>query len=102
MIKLFSVLGFLTLLSACDCNQVVQGMVVDQETGKPLINASVTNQYKAYDKTVTDSTGRFVLSSISGGFRCPPMELVVEHPGYKKLETSIPAGGDKTIRLEKE
>ena len=97
-------LGCMFFLSACgDCVQNVSGSVVDATNGLPLEGVKVFKKQKTHDKYVTDSTGHFKLSSISGGFfTCPPMEIVVEHPGYKKLETSIPTGGEKMIQLKKE
>ena len=91
----------LTLLPSCDCLQRVTGTIVDKETGAPLQGVTVYNKNKDWNKITTDSSGHFELSSISGGFRCPPMEIVVENTSYKKIVTKIPAGGEMIIQLEK-
>ncbi|WP_210463798.1 carboxypeptidase regulatory-like domain-containing protein [Rufibacter roseolus] len=91
----------LLFLTSCDCYQRVQGKVVDLKSGLPLENVSVSNPVKENFKTETDSLGQFELAGISGGFSCPPMSVVVEKAGFKRLETSIPAGGFQVIKLEK-
>ena len=92
----------LIFLTSCDCYQQVQGTVIDKETGIPLQGVTVFNKTKEWSKTTTDTTGHFELSNISGGFRCPPMTIVFENTSYKKYETSIPAGGQRIVKLEKE
>lgn len=91
----------ITLLTSCDCLQRVTGTIVDKETGAALQGVTVYNKNKDWNKITTDSSGHFELSSISGGFRCPPMEIVVENANYKKFEVKIPAGGEMIIQLEK-
>ena len=88
-------------LTSCDCYQTVNGTIVDSETGKPLKNISVFNNDKKNCNTTTDTSGYFKLSKISGGFNCPPMTIIVNENGYKKIEISIVSGEKKTIRLEK-
>lgn len=89
------------LLTSCDCNQTVSGTIIDSETGKNLNSITVYNKNKSWSKTKTDMSGHFQLSNISGGYGCPPMIVVVEERNYKTIETSIDAGGQKEIRLEK-
>ncbi|MCP9768573.1 hypothetical protein EGI22_11665 [Lacihabitans sp. LS3-19] len=102
MTKILNILIGLSILTSCDCYQRVTGTVIDKETGKPLQGVSVCIKNKDWNKTTTDSTGHFELSSISGGFRCPPMTIIVENINYNKHETSIPEGGQEIIKLEKE
>lgn len=89
----------LTFLTSCDCYQRVAGTVVDKETGRPLQGVTVYNKYKNWIKTTTDTTGYYELSSISGGFRCPPMTVIAELKNYNKVEVKIPAGGQETIKM---
>lgn len=102
LLKLTTILIGLTFLTSCDCLQRVDGTVIDKETGKPLQGVTVYNKSMEWRKTTTDTTGHFELSNISGGFRCPPMTIIVENTNYKKYETSIPAGGQEIVKLEKE
>lgn len=81
--------------------QHVSGIVKDLNTNQPVIGATVyKKQRRLPTETVTDSTGRFEWSGISGGlFHCPPMDVIIEHPDYKTVETSIGPGGFKEINL---
>lgn len=102
MTRLTTILIGLTILTSCDCYQRVAGTVIDKETGSPIQGVAVYNKSKEWSKTTTDTAGHFELSNVSGGFRCPPMTIIVENTNYKKHETSIPAGGQEIVKLEKE
>jgi hypothetical protein len=91
----------LTFLTSCDCYQRVEGTVIDKETGKPLQGVTVYNKNKEWSKTTTDTTGHFELSNVSGGFRCPPMTVIADFKNYDKVEIKIPAGGQKTIKMQR-
>ncbi len=101
MTRITIILIGLTFLTSCDCLQRVAGTVVDKETGIPLQGVTVYNKNKDWVKATTDTTGHFELSSISGGFRCPPMTVIAEFKNYDKVEIKIPAGGQDTIKLVK-
>lgn len=81
---------------------MVQGKVIDDRTGIPISNVLVYNKNKIGDSTTTDESGNFELSSISGGFRCPPMMVIAEKNSYEKTETSIEVGEKNQIRLKSE
>jgi protein TonB len=100
--KLLTILIALTILSSCDCYQLVNGTVIDKKTGKPLQGVTVFNKNKDWIKTTTDKTGYFELSNVTSGFGCPPMTIVVETTDYKRTETTIPAGGQEIVKIEKE
>ncbi|HKC69218.1 MAG TPA: hypothetical protein VKG26_13360 [Bacteroidia bacterium] len=90
------------LLSACDCNQIANGTVVDADTQKPLDSVFVYNQNRSANKTYTDTSGIFMIESISGGlFGCPPMEVVVEKAGYEKQILKINCCDIENIALKK-
>ena len=89
------------LMISCDCHQVVKGIVLDNETKKPVKNALVFIKNKERRKTTTDSLGKFKLSNVSGGFRCPPMNIIIDHNNYKLEEAEIEAGGFSKIELTK-
>ncbi|MEC4005232.1 carboxypeptidase-like regulatory domain-containing protein [Flavobacterium sp. SUN052] len=99
MTKIVTIIIGLTLLTSCDCYQRISGIVIDKETGRPLAGVTVYNKSKVQNKTTTDSIGHFELSSISGGFRCPPMNIVIKADNYKTIESSIPPGGQDIIKL---
>jgi hypothetical protein len=91
----------LIFIVSCDCYQRVAGTVIDSETGRPLQGVAVYNKKKEWNNTVTDTSGNFELSGVSGGFRCAPMTVVVQHPGYQTNETRIPAGRRDTLKLSR-
>ena len=87
-------------VTSCDCWQRVSGTITDSETGTPINLVTVFNKYSDWNKMVTDSTGNFQLSAISGGiFGCPAMQVVIEKENYQKIETRIRAGRFKLIRM---
>lgn len=102
MLRIATLLIGLIFFNSCDCVQRVTGTIIDKETGKPLQGAVVYKQDKEWVKTITDTTGYFELSNISGGFRCPPMNIIVKTDNYKSREFKIPAGGQDTIKLVKQ
>ncbi len=73
----------LVLLTACDCLQLAEGIVVHSETGKPVQNAKILNKAKPQQFEYTDSKGVFRLTSVSGGlFRCPPMHVEISKDSF--------------------
>ncbi|WP_426059774.1 carboxypeptidase-like regulatory domain-containing protein [Hymenobacter sp. B1770] len=90
------------LLCSCDCYQVVDGIVVDAQTGQPLADARVQKQGNLAFPVTTDAQGRFHVAEIAGGWSCPPMRVAVEAPGYHAQEVLIPAGGTQRVKLERE
>jgi hypothetical protein len=100
--RILTILIGLTFLTSCDCYQHVAGTVIDKETGRPLQGVTVYNKNKDWNKTTTDSTGHFELSSISGGFRCPPMTVIADFNNYDRIEIKIPAGGQETIKMQRQ
>ncbi|MCF1191991.1 carboxypeptidase-like regulatory domain-containing protein [Mangrovimonas sp. AS39] len=100
-IKTIYFLMIIICLISCDCHQVVEGIVLDINSKKPIENVLVFNKNKEWSKTKTDSLGKFRLSNVSGGFRCPPMSIVIEHKDYQLEETKIDAGGYSKIELTK-
>lgn len=102
MTRITTILIGLTFLTSCDCYQRVSGIVIDKETGRPLQGVTVYNKNKEWSKTTTDTTGHFELSNVSGGFRCPPMTVIAEFKNYDKVEIKIPAGGQETIKLQRQ
>lgn len=89
------------ILTSCDCYQVVEGNVIDKETKEPLKDVKVYDKSRNSNETLTDSLGYFQLSKTTGGFRCPPMEIVIEHSDFETKEDIINSGGSKEIELTK-
>lgn len=102
MRRIATILIGLTILTSCDCLQEVEGTVVDKETGRLLNSVTVYNKNQDWITTTTDTTGHFELSSISGGFRCPPMTVITDFKNYDRVEVEIPAGGQGTIKLQRQ
>jgi len=102
MKTLFGILTILFFLISCDCLQIVSGVVVDNETGKPLQGVVVYDKYEPGNKTTTDSSGCFRVLDIDGGcFRCPPVTVVASIQRYEKAEVVIPSGSKRTIQLQR-
>ena len=102
MRKITTILIGLTILTSCDCLQRVAGTVVDKETGSPIQGVTVYNKNRQWIKTTTDTTGHFELSSISGGFRCPPMTVITDFKNYDRVEVEIHASGQETIKMQRQ
>ncbi|GAB2470196.1 hypothetical protein GCM10011375_40970 [Hymenobacter qilianensis] len=75
------------------------GTVLDEATGLPVRPVLMAKKNTNSDQITTDSAGRFTLSSIAGGWRCPQVTLVVEARPYQPVEISMPAGGKQMIYL---
>jgi len=85
-----------------DCNQIVRGQIRDEITNNAIIGVKICNKDKDWNYAKSDSLGFFRISSISGGlWGCPDMDIIISKEGYKTIETTIPAGGNKTILLER-
>ena len=99
MTKIATILIGLTFLTSCICLQQVTGTIVDKETGRPLQGVTVYNKNIKWSKTTTDTTGKFELSNVSWGFRCPPMTVIAEFKNFNKVEVKIPVGGKEIIKM---
>lgn len=80
----------LTLLAGCDCLRSVQALVLDAETGAPIEGARVRErsgggEYE-YEYFLTNDSGLFEFTDISGGFRCPPVQLHISKDGYVPVD----------------
>lgn len=101
MTRIIIILIGLTFLASCDCYQRVAGTVIDKETGSPLQGVTVYNKNEEWNKTTTDTTGHFELSSVSGGFRCPPMTVIADFKNYEKVTIKIATGGQQAINMQR-
>lgn len=100
MTKILALFIGTILLTSCDCYQRVTGIILDKESGKPLMGVTVYNKNKVWSKTTTDSVGYFVLSNVSGGlFGCPPMTVIAEFKSYEPTKFNIPSGGQKVVKM---
>lgn len=74
------------LLASCDCVRTVHALVVDQATGQPIEGARVRERHGdgQYEDEyfLTNDSGLFEFDDISGGFRCPPVQLHISKDGY--------------------
>ena len=86
--------------TACDCLQIVSGVVVDAHDRKPLMDVSIGKKGSS-PTYVTDSLGHFEFRSVSGGlFRCPPLQLVFQKLGVESRMVEFRNGGGDTIFLQ--
>lgn len=98
----------LVLLASCDCMRVVNALVLDEETGRPIAGARVRerhgNGHYEDEYLVTENSGRFEFKDISGGFRrCPPVQLHISKDGYVPKDREFEAGsGGDTVFLRAE
>lgn len=90
----------LIILNSCDCYQVASGLIVDSRTNSSIEGASVSIKNNPSNSTISDKEGRFEISNITSGFKCPPMQIIIEHPDYRPQELTIPSGTVRTIMLE--
>ena len=93
---------FINLFISCDCLQNGSGIIVDEETKKPLKNVEIKEIGKDFIQN-TDENGYFEIRHISGGlFSCPDMTIIVSKKEYKTDTIMIKNGEDKLIKLYKE
>tara|TARA_R110001606_G_scaffold221776_1_gene369561 strand:+ start:136192 stop:136503 length:312 start_codon:yes stop_codon:yes gene_type:complete len=80
--------GLLFLMFGCDCHRHAEGIVVDDDTKRPIAGVQIVNNSdfergQAQNLFVTDSAGQFSYSDISGGiFGCPDLVLVFTKSDY--------------------
>lgn len=93
---------FINLFISCDCLQNGSGIIVDEETKKPIKNAEVKEIGKDFIQN-TDENGYFEIRHISGGlFSCPDLTIIVSKKEYQTDTIIIKNGEDKLIKLYKE
>ena len=93
---------FINLFISCDCLQNGSGIIVDEETKKPIKNVEIKEIGKDFIQN-TDKNGYFEIRHISGGlFSCPYMTIIISKKEYKTDTIMIKNGEDKLIKLYKE
>lgn len=93
---------FINLFISCDCLKNGSGIIVDEETKKPIKNVEIKEIGKDFIQN-TDENGYFEIRHISGGlFSCPDMTIIVSKKEYKTDTIMIKNGEDKLIKLYKE
>ena len=93
---------FLNLFISCDCLQNGSGIIVDEETKKPIKNVEIIEVGKDFIQN-SDENGYFEIRHISGGlFSCPDMTIIVSKKEYQTDTIIIKNGEDKLIKLYKE
>lgn len=93
---------FTNLFISCDCLQNGSGIIVDEETKKPIKNVEIKEIGKDFIQS-TDENGYFEIQHITGGFfSCSDMTIIVSKTEYQKDTIIIKNGEDKLIKLFKE
>lgn len=72
----------------------INGMVVDDLTGKPLTGVKVRQKHFENVLAITDSTGRFELSTTGADIAIP---FIFDLAGYSMMETSL--NNDMVVKL---
>lgn len=90
---LLALLCFL-LSQAADAQGVLRGVVVDEETGEPIVGATVTDANGGKLLTVTDADGRFQIPNNSYG------QLKISYIGFKTLLTAPTKDGRYLMHTE--
>ncbi|EAY30162.1 hypothetical protein [Microscilla marina] len=80
-------------LFACECLETTQGIVLDYASKTPLVKVHIYPVRRAQRTHLTDSSGRFEVSFVSGFFEkngCKKtMMLVLSKPGYDSLRVTL-------------
>ncbi len=95
------------LLAGCDCLRAVSALVLDAETGKPIKGARVRERfgdggYEGWYELTSDS-GRFEFNDVSGGLKCPPVQLHISKDGFVPVDREFePGSWQDTVFLHAE
>lgn len=92
---------FINLFSSCDCLQNGSGLIIDEETNKPIKNVEIKEVGKDFVQ-MSDENGYFEIQHITGGlFSCPNITIIVSKGEYQSDTIVIKNGEDKLIKLYK-
>ncbi|POS00623.1 hypothetical protein Q361_1401 [Flavobacterium croceum DSM 17960] len=92
---------FINLFISCDCLQNGSGIIVDEETKKPINNVEIKEVGKDFIQH-SDENGYFEIHHISGGlFSCSDITIIVSKKEYISDTIEIKNGEDKLIKLFK-
>jgi hypothetical protein len=95
IIRLCSVtLSILFFIVSSDALGQVSGILVDEQSGKPISKASIFINNTSL-AVLTNDKGEFALDGIAPGF----VELVIYRDGYKLFKSSIRIQVDKAFKL---
>ncbi len=93
---------FINLFISCDCLQNGSGIIVDEETKKPINKVEIKEVGKDFIQE-SDENGYSEIRHITGGlFSCPDMTIIVSKKEYQTDTIIIKNGEDKLIKLYKE
>jgi len=90
--RLVTALIFVMTLASCDCVVDRQGFVLDSNTEKPIINATVRFYKREYK---TDSVGYFKIHYVTGF--CADCEIEIEKENYTTEKLSIELDDNEII-----
>lgn len=97
----------LITLTGCDCLRIVDALVIDAETGTPIRGARVRERHEdgLYEDEyfLTNDSGRFEFNDVSGGLKCPPVNLHISKDGYVPVDREFePSSRGDTVFLRAE
>lgn len=86
----------MSALMGCDCLRMASALVLDAGTGEPIMGARVRERHGDgnYEDEyfLTNDSGSFEFSDISGGVRCPPVQLHISKDGYVPVDREFEPG----------
>jgi len=92
----FLLAGCLCSLCACDCYRTVGAVVLDAKTGAPIPGARVRERFGGGEYEgeyeLTSDSGRFEFTDISGGMKCPPVQLHISKDGFVPVDREFEPG----------
>ena len=92
ILTLGTVLSFFLFMTSCDCVVDHQGFVLDSQTEKPIVNATIKFDKREYK---TDSVGYFEFHYITGF--CPDWDFQIEKNNYKTENITIELDDNEII-----
>lgn len=99
--KIAYLIVLFTLFISCDCYQNASGIIVDNETHKPINKVKIKELNKNFID-FTDENGYFERHHISGGlFTCPDITIIISKEKYETDTIVFKNGEDKLIKLMK-
>lgn len=91
-LTLGTILSLTFVMASCDCIVDHHGYVLDSQTEKPIVNATVKFDRREYR---TDSAGYFDIQYVTGF--CPDGDFQIEKENYKTEKIKIELGNNEII-----
>jgi len=103
LILLIIFIGFIN--NSCDCVLQAEGVVLDADIKIPIAGVIISRDPDLKkDLVESDSSGYFLFSDITGGWKCSDLKLYFQKTGYAPFEKDYQNTGirNDTIYLKKQ